>query len=273
MSSIGLASIFLFAHSAAAQSPSEVPSNEFRVEAAPDLALTAGLLAGALFLDAKKKAWAGDLSCPGDVEADVCAQGSVNPVDRWVIGMHVEKASLLSDVLLVGLLAAPIGVAGLRAAEPSFSSEATRFGSDTLVVAQTYAATYFATNLLKLTARRLRPFNYDPRFLEERKNPDSRVSFPSGHASMAFAAAGTMAVMLDQRYPKNRYAIAGAAAGFGVAGSIAVLRVLGSKHFPTDVLVGGCLGTAIGILVPRAHRGRGLSPAAQTTMFALGGRL
>jgi undecaprenyl-diphosphatase len=64
------------------------------------------------------------------------------------------------------------------------------------------------------------------------------ASFPSGHAATAFAAATAIAVVSPRMRP---YAL-------GLAAAIALSRVYLRVHFPLDVLAGGIIGAALGVL-------------------------
>src|SRR5439155_994761 len=86
----------------------------------------------------------------------------------------------------------------------------------------------------------------DPASLRE-----NRQSFPSGHASLAFAAATSYLVMAQREQLPHR--ARNAALMYAGAASVAALRVAGGKHFPTDVIGGAVLGSAIGWLVARIH--------------------
>ena len=57
-------------------------------------------------------------------------------------------------------------------------------------------------------------------------------SFPSGHATLAFA----LATALSLRWPKGRYW------WFGCAALVALSRVALGVHWPTDVVVGAVIG-------------------------------
>jgi undecaprenyl-diphosphatase len=71
------------------------------------------------------------------------------------------------------------------------------------------------------------------------------ASFPSGHATTAFAAA----VLLSLRYPR------GAAVFFGLAVLVGLSRVVLGSHFPSDVVAGAALGSLVALAA------RGMLPA------------
>ncbi|MDQ1087944.1 phosphatase PAP2 family protein [Siphonobacter sp. SORGH_AS_1065] len=71
-----------------------------------------------------------------------------------------------------------------------------------------------------------------------RPNGDDNLSFPSGHTSVAF----TGAAVLSKEYGEQSvwYSIA----GYGIATSVAGMRVLNDKHWVADVLFSAGLGIA-----------------------------
>ena len=66
-------------------------------------------------------------------------------------------------------------------------------------------------------------------------------AFPSGHATMAFALATTLARQAD--------APALGALAYGWAGTTAVARLRMGVHYPSDIVAGAVLGTVIGFVV------------------------
>ncbi len=73
-------------------------------------------------------------------------------------------------------------------------------------------------------------------------------SFPSGHTATSFA----LAALLAWRWPKLAWLF------YGLAAAVAVGRVAGGSHYPSDVLGGALLGLMVGLpLAARMARGGG----------------
>src|SRR5881409_743085 len=119
------------------------------------------------------------------------------------------------------------------------------------VLANSVAWTAATTEWLKVIVRRKRPVLYTGDATAAAADKENQESLPSGHASVAFAAATTYWVLarrerLPHRTRNTIFLYAGAA-------GVAALRVAAGKHFPTDVLAGAALGSAVGWLVPTIH--------------------
>jgi undecaprenyl-diphosphatase len=93
-----------------------------------------------------------------------------------------------------------------------------------------------ASALLKEIFERLRPPLADPTVTTLVATP-SGYSFPSGHATTAFAAAAAVGML----HPRLRWPLLAVAAVVGFS------RVYLGVHWGLDVLAGAALGTAIGV--------------------------
>ena len=102
-----------------------------------------------------------------------------------------------------------------------------------------------------MIVRRKRPVLYTGDATAAAADKENQQSLPSGHASVAFAAATTYWVLARrERLPHRRRNTILLYAG---AVGVAALRVAAGKHFPTDVLAGAALGSGIGWVVPTIH--------------------
>ena len=125
-----------------------------------------------------------------------------------------------------------------------------RFMDDTITVLETVALTECLVQILKFSIGRQRPF---ARFgTDVVFEPDQNLSFPSGHSALGFSitvAAGMVAHW--RNYWTEPYIWA---TGIFLSVSTEYLRIAADKHYLSDVLVGGGLGIAGGLLIPRLMR-------------------
>ena len=118
-------------------------------------------------------------------------------------------------------------------------SHGERFEAATYDVSQAVIVNQVWTQALKFSIRRTRPDQSD------------RLSFPSGHASNAFAAA----TVIGRHYPKL------AVPGYAVATYIAISRLAANKHHFSDTVAGAGFGVGVGRLVVRRNSRPPDSPA------------
>lgn len=145
-----------------------------------------------------------------------------------------------SNVIVGGLLAAPVGIYGLGYLKgDEHARETGILGGeailDGLVVEQG----------LKLIAWRERPAQDNARGLFFQGSAGVDSSFPSSHSVLAWASA---AVIASEYYsPWTQLGV------YSLATGVSLTRVLGQQHFPTDVLVGSAAGWLIGRYVSHTH--------------------
>lgn len=172
-----------------------------------------------------------------------CDRARVPAWDRVAIGPIRRGPAKVSDLGMVGTVAGGVLLAAAGAVADSD-------WEDAAVVVQGVGLTGAATNWVKLLVRRTRPHLSDSVGASAPASFEDTMSFPSGHASVTFAAAAAYASIQHRRGALDARA-GEAAVLFGAAGVTSVLRVAAHRHFPSDVVAGAVLGTALGWLVPR----------------------
>jgi membrane-associated phospholipid phosphatase len=165
-----------------------------------------------------------------DLETERHFESSVNGNPR-------EAAFLFSDIGNAGPGVLMLGVGYLIG----------RFGHHDQLVEATSLSTEALLNtglwvtLLKTVTKRLRPANGgDGSFFQTPGPGQSNASFPSGHASGAFAVATVFSGVYGEQHPWVSWV------GYGTAGLVGVSRVALGRHFPSDVIVGAAIGNSFG---------------------------
>ena len=118
------------------------------------------------------------------------------------------------------------------------------------------------TDVLKPVAGRERPFQSAN---ETVFHPfSSHDSFPSGHATVAFAFASVVSAR------SSGWVIP--AASYTLASLVAYSRVNDRRHFPSDVLAGGLIGTAVGRFIVHRHQrveAEAPAPGVELSLFPI----
>jgi membrane-associated phospholipid phosphatase len=110
---------------------------------------------------------------------------------------------------------------------------------------QVVAGAYALNQAIKFTVRRPRP---ELDRLPPLTSTVSRLSFPSAHASTSFAAARAYRGLVPT------WVLYGAAIAFALS------RPYLGVHYPSDVIAGAALGTAVGEVWPRPPHGSAAWP-------------
>jgi membrane-associated phospholipid phosphatase len=180
--------------------------------------------------------------------------------DRRALGRASTGSRTASDAFLAVSFPLP-GLFNLYGGGPWLEDRERRLWRNQ---AEAVLAAAAVTTLIKPLSSRPRPFAY----LSEAERPSGAAydvtvdrafeSFPSGHATVAWASAisgiGYLATERPDLPPLVHF-LAGMA-GAGVATSTALLRVDAGQHFPSDVAAGSAIGAASGLGITLLHAGQ-----------------
>ena len=175
----------------------------------------------------------------------------VNRFDRPATRRYSTHRLELSQHLRTPLSLAPLALL----ADPRVRADWPSLG---VMYAQTMTLAAAAPGIAKATTSRHRPFVYNTDLsAEERLEDQPGRSFFSRTTTTAFASAVFFATVFADHRPDSalRPWVWGGALAAG--GTVGYLRFSSGVHYPSDVLVGAAVGTAVGYLVPRMHRRSG----------------
>lgn len=144
-----------------------------------------------------------------------------------------------SNISVVAAATLPIGLA-LGSADSDLMAARLMTTSHTLLLSN------FFVTAMKHSVRRPRPKSRQESGSVARD--DEALSFPSGHSSVAFAGA----TLITTLFPTSPWWVK--TGGFTLAAVSAWARIAGDKHFFTDVLVGGMIGTGSALLTESYFR-------------------
>lgn len=166
-------------------------------------------------------------------------------LDQRTRGAYQRLPAIWSDRLLVGTLVMPVGAelaSGLDSGSPDRGT----------IYLETLGIAGLLNSGIKLIVQRPRPLVYDGTTHHD-NDGDSRLSFYSGHSTMAFASAVSGAYLFAGRSESEHSRLLMWTSSMTLAAATAQLRVRARKHFPSDVLVGSVVGAGLGIAIPKLH--------------------
>lgn len=185
-----------------------------------------------------------------EVSKETYAKEDLLPWDRPVAGIWNPGAGTATNVL-AGFAVTPFVLGGGAWYRSDIS------GGDFATLFLMYAQVMSIQSGVNLAVRSLkvwpRPFILGNEGGSERENGEAYGSFYSGHASAAFATAVFCGIYFQNLYPTSRYIPAVWGGTLSLATIVSVLRVVAGKHYPTDVIVGGLMGSLISYGVLKLH--------------------
>jgi membrane-associated phospholipid phosphatase len=245
----GVIFILIFVLSSAAYADEDTNHSPYTVYPEYEIPITLTLFAGT----GMSRLFAGEM--PSVHCGLECDPNNVNALDRTTIGVYYTDARTISDIFFVSGMFLPYGFDALDVATSDPSDGWEGYGKDVLVLAETMVLTLSLNNILDLSVRRPRPIVYDSENFtdEERLDPASAFSFPSGHTAAVFAMATAYSRLYMQKHPNSPGVVPIWIGTYSIGIGTAVARVMAGEHFITDVFAGAALGTGMGLLVPWLH--------------------
>ena len=206
--------------------------------------LDIGLSASSIALVGGNYAWEKVQTVPTYSGTPATAQSELNFLDKSAIFQYNANLDKASTISTLALLAAP----------SVFIFSDSNYFTYGLMYFETIALTYGLKELCKNLVERQRPYLYSAGYpADELTNGDYTRSFPSGHTALAFASATYLTTVLTLDRKASAYRIPVLAASYGLAATVATLRVLSGNHYITDILAGALLGSLCGVAIPLLH--------------------
>ena len=235
----------------------EEPGARYDVSLAVDGAITGGLLAGTLLVTL----------VPVDTDGRWSSE-LFGRLDDAVKKEFSDSAAKLSDATLAVTMVTPV----LLQLPGGWNRET---GRQLLLYGEAVSTSLFLNGVTKYLVQRPRPYNYNPdaRVIEYAREAgkDSHLSFYSGHASTAFAAAVAGSYLFASGSADREIKAMVWAFEMALAGATTQLRVRAGKHFYSDVLIGAVIGSAVGFVIPALHADGGLYKPSGVEWMALAG--
>ena len=161
---------------------------------------------------------------------------------------NTGRADLLSNINVYAV--SPIVGFGLLVASDHDAGWGRLF-DDTIPVAESIMIGQALTQVIKFSVGRQRPYAH---FAPAGTAPgtDDNTSFVSGHSALGFSITASAGMICHWRHYWTEPYVWGA--GIALSLSTEYLRMGADKHYLTDVVAGGAVGFATGMIVPRLMR-------------------
>lgn len=231
---------------AIAAAAAALPASDAAAERpARERAIRVGVIAGAMALYIAHETLAKDALSP-----DSCRWCDPGGLDHFFRDRAVwddpDQARNLSNV--VGYATSPIAgtLLLLVASEDAGPGRWGAFADDITTMFEVVWGTQLVNQYAKVIAGRARPYAH---YGTEPPTQEDNLSFFSGHSSLTFSIAVGAGVLAQRRGYQLAPVIWGT--GLALAATTAYLRMAADRHYFTDVLVGGAVGVAGALLIPR----------------------
>lgn len=232
-----LASIFIFISISTAQSPYKLSWEKDGII----LGSGAIVASGGYFLEQKIN----PLSLQ---EISTLSRNDVNAFDRGATYNWSKNISSVSDVCVIMTAVSPVTLFLDKSVRKDFQTVSAMYFETILFAA-------FLPSIAKGSAERIRPFVYNENApLQDKLDVEAKKSFFSGHTTVAFASAVFLSTVYEGYFSNSKYKNYVWAGSLLSASLTGYLRYASGAHFPTDILVGAVVGSAVGYLIPYLHK-------------------
>ncbi|MBP7459842.1 MAG: phosphatase PAP2 family protein [Candidatus Delongbacteria bacterium] len=196
------------------------------------------------------------------------SRSDINPLDRWSTRNWDPDFGRISDILAGGLLTTPGAIWLAQSRHRNWRELATY----SIMFLETVALTNGLKDLTKALVKRKRPYLYNSDLSEIQRmelieDDQGNNSFFSGHTANAFSASVFLAVTYRDLYGDNPCGKLIWITGLSAAGATGFCRYHSGNHFPTDILAGAAVGSAIGYAIPALHRRKSTAQGFQLSVF------
>ncbi|MDI6766442.1 MAG: phosphatase PAP2 family protein [Bacteroidota bacterium] len=193
-------------------------------------------------------------------EINQLSKASINWFDRSATYKYSEQIETVSNILVGLCVAAPV----LLITDKRVQTDWTTF---TLMYFETMMFASLTPLIVKGSVERIRPFAYNPNVpLEKKTTRDARRSFFSGHSTSAFASAVFFSTVYNDYFPNSEWTPYIFWGSLATASLVGFMRHESGQHFPTDVITGALIGSAIGYIIPMLHRVKNNDPTVSLSL-------
>lgn len=179
----------------------------------------------------------------------------INSFDRSATSNWNKDADLASELIKLSLAASPVTILADQLINKQWQNSFTY----ATMYFETALLTYGITQLTKATTKRIRPYMYNINVSTDQKdeyinNRETYDSFFSGSTSIAFASAVFLSSTYTDIYGQSIWSKVIWTTSISAATAVGYLRYESGYHYPTDIITGAIVGSAIGYLIPILHK-------------------
>ena len=181
------------------------------------------------------------------IEINQLNRNDINSFDRSAANYYSTEVAQISNIFLGVCTSSPLLF--LTVKEPR-----SNLGIISVMYLETMMFSVFLPSYGKGGVQRIRPYVYNADApLDDKLNSEAKRSFFSGHTTIAFSSAVFFLTVYSNYYPNSKWKPYIWGGSLLAASTVGYMRYRAGAHFPTDIIVGAVVGSAIGYLIPKLH--------------------